>query len=83
MNRFEYLILSILEKAGSFSLASAMTVREITETEDYGYRENTIYKKLREFEVSGYIVKGFKDGRADTFYITDTGRELLKNARGE
>ena len=54
MNRFEYLILSILEKAGSFSLASAMTVREITETEDYGYRD-----------------------------ITDTGRELLKNARGE
>ena len=83
MNRFEYLMLSILERAGSCSPASAMTVREITETEDYGYRENTIYKKLREFEMEGHVGKGFKDGRADTFYITDTGRDLLIAVRGK
>lgn len=81
MNRFDYLILSVMERAGSLNPVSAMTVREIIEAEDCGYKENTVFKKLKEMIVSGYVSKGMKDGRADTFYITASGRELLENVR--
>jgi len=59
-----------------------MSVREITETEeDFGYKENTIFKKIKEFEKSGYIRRGLKEGRADTFYITAAGREFLEREK--
>ena len=40
---------------------------------------------LRPFQEfpSGYIGRGLKEGRADTFFITDTGREFLEGAKHE
>ncbi len=81
MNRLGFLILSILEQNQAVSHVSAMSVNEILEAEDYGYRRNTIFKKIKEFETLGYVRKGLKDGRADTFYITDAGSTLLKGIR--
>ena len=43
----------------------------------------TIIKKIKEFEDAGYIGRGLKEGRADTFFITDTGREFLEGAKHE
>lgn len=78
MNRLDVLILSILSRNEAFDKASAMTIKEIMDTEDFGYKENTIFKKLSSFEVLEYVALGYKEGRAKTFYITDKGRELLK-----
>jgi predicted transcriptional regulator len=58
-----------------------MSVREIAETEEFGYMPNTIFKKIKEFEESGYIGRGLKEGRADTFFITSAGCEFLERAK--
>lgn len=58
-----------------------MSVQEISDTEDFGYKPNTIFKKIKEFEEGGYIGRGLKEGRADTFFITDTGCEFLERAK--
>lgn len=58
-----------------------MSVQEISDTEDFGYKPNTIFKKIKEFEEGGYIGRGLKEGRADTFFITDAGCEFLERAK--
>ena len=47
------------------------------------YHMLDIFKKIKEFEDAGYIGRGLKEGRADTFFITDTGREFLEGAKHE
>ena len=82
MNRLGFLVLSILRKAGANDKLSSMTVREITETEEeLGLKENTVFKKIKDFEQSGYIGRGLKEGRADTFYITEKGCEFLEGEK--
>lgn len=81
MNRLGFIVLSILRKSGATDKLSSMTVQEITETEEFGYKPNTIFKKIKEFEERGYIGRGLKEGRADTFYITPCGCEFLERER--
>ena len=60
-----------------------MTVREIATAEEFGLKENTIFKKIKDFENSGYIGRGLKEGRADTFFITSEGCKCLEKERGK
>ncbi len=78
MNRLGFLILSVLWTNSADNRMAAMTIKEIMQTEDLEVKDNTLFKKLREFELQGYVDKGMKDGRADTFYITDAGQEFLE-----
>lgn len=81
MNRLGFIILSILFRNGATSRLSSMTVREIACAENFGLKENTIFKKIRDFEKSGYISRGLKEGRADTYFITPEGCERLNRER--
>lgn len=58
-----------------------MTLREIATAEEFGMKENTIFKKIKEFESSGYVGRGFKEGHADTFFITPKGCEYLEREK--
>lgn len=80
MNRLGFLILSVLSTNGAFGKVSAMTAKEITDAEDFGYKDNTIFKKITEFESMGYVAAGYKEGKAKTFYITESGKQALKQA---
>ena len=57
MNRLGFIILSILRKSDATSRLSSMTVREIATAEEFGLKENTIFKKIKDFENSGYIAR--------------------------
>ncbi len=82
MGRAEFIILSVLKQNGATGRLSSMTLREIAGAEDLGMKENTIFKKLKGFEVSGYIGRGLKEGRAATFFITPEGIGALEKERG-
>lgn len=81
MNRLGFIVLSILRQNGATDRLSSMSVQEITDTEEFGYKPNTIFKKIKEFECSGYIGRGLKEGRADTFFITPSGCEFLEREK--
>ena len=81
MNRLGFIILSILRQEGATNKLSSMTVREIASAEEFGMKENTIFKKIKDFEQSGYIGRGLKEGRADTFFITPAGCECKKKKK--
>ena len=55
-----------------------MSLKEIMQTEDLDVRENTLFKKLRDYENQGFVKEGMKDGRANTFYITEAGKDFLE-----
>ena len=78
MNRLGFLVLSVLLTNGADNRMAAMSLKEIMQTEDLGVKENTLFKKLRDYEIQEYVKKGIKDGRANTFYITDAGKEFLE-----
>lgn len=81
MNRLGFLILSILKKSEAINRLSSMTVKEIASVEEFGWKENTIFKKIKEFEQSGYVERGLKEGRAATFFITQEGIDYLDGER--
>lgn len=81
MNRLGFLLLSVLSKNDAVGKVSAMTLKEISGAENFGYKDNTIFKKITEFETAGYIAAGYKEGKAKTFYITEKGKEMLQNAK--
>ena len=78
MNRLGFLVLSVLLTNGADNRMAAMSFKEIMQTEDLDVKENTLFKKLRDYEIQEYVKKGIKDGRANTFYITDAGKEFLE-----
>lgn len=78
MNRLGFLVLSVLLTNGADNRMAAMSLKEIMQTEDLDVKENTLFKKLRDYEIQEYVKKGMKDGRANTFYITDAGKEFLE-----
>ena len=78
MNQLGFLVLSVLLTNGADNRMAAMSLKEIMQTEDLDVKENTLFKKLRDYEIQEYVKKGIKDGRANTFYITDAGKEFLE-----
>ncbi len=82
MNRLCFIILSVLQQNEAVNRLSSMTIKEIASVEDLGIKENTIFKKIRILEQSGYIGRGLKESRADTFFITEDGIEYLEKERG-
>ena len=83
MNRLGFIFLSILREKEATSRLSSMTVRELSLAEDFGVKENTLFKKAREFERRGYVGRGLKEGRAATFHITAAGTDFLEELRYE
>ena len=78
MNRLGFLVLSVLLTNGADNRMAAMSLKEIMQTEDLDVKENTLFKQLRDYEIQEYVKKGIQDGRANTFYITDAGKEFLE-----
>ncbi|MEY8518265.1 hypothetical protein AALC25_15455 [Lachnospiraceae bacterium 29-84] len=81
MDRSGFIILSVLERCQAVSRLSGMTVREVAQEEKIGMKCNTVFKKIKAFEMEGYVSRGMKEGRADTFFITQGGRACLEEER--
>ena len=75
VNRLGFLVLSVLLANNADNRMAAMSLKEIMQTEDLDVKENTLFKKLRDYENQGYVKKGMKDGKANTFYITTSRRQ--------
>ena len=61
MNRFGFLVLSILNSNGADSKYQAMSVQEIKEAECLEYEPDTFYRQLKKFVIDGLVGQGAKD----------------------
>ena len=50
MNRLGFIVLSILSQNGATNKLSSMSVQEISDTEEFGYKPNTIFKKIKHWK---------------------------------
>lgn len=82
-NILGFLILSIINNQDATGKLNGMTIKDIADAEQLGCMDNTIYKQLKQFIDTGYVAVGFKDGHANTYYITELGKEYLRKERSE
>ncbi|HAB61622.1 MAG TPA: hypothetical protein DCE48_13180, partial [Lachnospiraceae bacterium] len=69
LNKFGFLVLSILYANGATDKMQAMSVQDIKDTENLEYETDTFYRQLKKFVLNSYVGQGAKDGRAHTYYI--------------
>lgn len=78
--RCSYLILGILRAANAADRIHGLTISEIRGFERQS-KHNTIHKKIKELESSGFIREGVKAVRAKTYYLTNEGAGELPDKR--
>lgn len=83
MNKFGFLVLSILYANGATDKMQAMSVQDIKDTESLEYETDTFYRQLKKFVLNNYVGQGAKDGRAHTYYITRKGIDALEEEKSE
>lgn len=83
MNKFGFLVLSILYVNGATDKMQAMSVQDIKDTENLEYETDTFYRQLKKFVFNNYVGQGAKDGRAHTYYITRKGIDALEEEKSE
>ena len=81
LNQLGILILSVLAREKVNCNASAMTSYEITDEMQHIYRADSIYRNMVKLKKLEYVKEGYKDGKANTYYITQKGLEALEDAR--
>lgn len=75
--RTQYVILRILRTNKATNYIRAMTVTEITELEKRN-KTNTLYKHIRILQKRKLVELGIKVERANSYFISTLGLELLK-----
>jgi Fe2+ or Zn2+ uptake regulation protein len=78
MNRLEMIILAILNKKNATSPVSAISLYEIKEYASLQQSIATIYRTMQKLYREQNIGRGLKDSKANTYYATDNGLNLLK-----
>lgn len=75
--RTQYVIMKILRKQGATNHMKSMTVKEIAKNEKKN-KPNTLYKHVRILEERNLVKSGAKAERANGYYLSEEGLNLLK-----
>ncbi len=75
--RTQYVIMKILETKKAINHMKSLTVNEIAKNERKN-KPNTLYKHIRILEKRNLIKPGAKVARANGYYLSEEGLELLK-----
>ena len=77
MNRIDLCVLAVLFEQQADSFMVAMSIDEISAIGIEDIARITLYKHLKELVRNGYVGIGAKAERADSYFITKKGIELL------
>ena len=77
MNRIYLCVLAILFDQQADSFMVAMSIDEISGTGIEDIARITLYKHLKQLVRNGYVGIGAKAERADSYFISEKGIELL------
>lgn len=81
LDRFDYVILKLLNKQHCISCFESMSIQEIISIT--GTTRVTTYRKIRKLIEQGYVNKGCKTWNADTYYLTEKSLVLFESIRKE
>ena len=78
INRLGFLVLFCLQKQGATSSVKAVTLHELQDYCPTQQSYTTIYRTVKNLLKCGCVESGLKDGKNDTYYLSDTGIKLIK-----
>ena len=78
INRTHLILITILSKYKAISAGTAITTEEMKSYCAIGKSDTTLHRAFRFLTSNGYIAQGVKDGKFFTYYVTDSGLNLLK-----
>ena len=76
INRLDILLLRLLYSNKCTGEFEGMTISEMLEIGELGSRAN-VYLRLKSLLSEGLIDKGVIDNHADTYYLTDKGKQVI------
>lgn len=79
--RTQYVIMKILKKNKATNYMKSMTLKEISKNEKKS-KPNTLYKHIRILETRNLVKAGAKAERANGYYLSKEGLNLLKKYEG-
>lgn len=80
MDKLDYAILNVLQENQCFRRIQSITRNSIMDVLEV--KKVTLHRRLNQLLISGYIANGLLEGREHTYYITDTGSNLLEEELG-
>ncbi len=75
--RTQYVIMKILKTNKATNYMKSMTLKEIAKNEKKN-KPNTLYKHIRILETRNLVKSGAKAERANGYYLSEEGLQLLK-----
>lgn len=78
ISRLEFLIIFSLQKCGATSPVKAVTINELQGYCPTKQSYSTFYRAMKSLCKNTHIVYGLKDGKNDTYYLSQTGINLIK-----
>ena len=78
LSRLEFLITFSLQKYGAISPIKAVTLNELQGYCPTKQSYSTFYRAIKFLYNNNYVVQGLKDGKNDTYYLSEKGVELIK-----
>lgn len=78
ISRLEFLIVFSLQKHEATSPIRAVTINELQEYCPTKQSYSTFYRAIKSLYKNNHIIHGLKDGKNDTYYLSQTGINLIK-----
>lgn len=78
ISRLEFLITFSLQKCGATTPIKAVTINELKDYCPMQQSYSTFYRAIKSLYKNNYILYGLKDGKNDTYYLSQTGIDLIK-----
>lgn len=78
ISRLEFLIVFSLHKCSATSPIKAVTISELQAYCPTKQSYSTFYRAIKSLCKSNYIIYGLKDGKNDTYYLSQTGINLIR-----
>ena len=78
ISRLEFLIAFSLQKCGATTPIKAVTINELQAYCPIQQSYSTFYRAVKSLCKNNYILYGLKDGKNDTYYLSQTGIDLIK-----
>jgi PIN domain nuclease of toxin-antitoxin system len=78
MNRLALLILATLQQSKATMVVSAMSVYEIKTYAKLEQSITTLHRAMNFLLNEHYIEQGLKDSKSNTFYLTPSGEQIIK-----
>nr|WP_317359518.1 transcriptional regulator [uncultured Tyzzerella sp.] len=77
LSKIDIIILKDLENKNKTNFLKSISLKELIVYQNSLIKSNSIYKRLNNLKNQGLVQLGAKDGKMNTYYITELGIQIL------